>query len=197
MTKCFEINADVYMASLQIRSTSISHTLPIPAMPLFNRLTRGILYKSSGPLVLYDNNVSGLVLLETWCQTSQDIDTHKNILFLPTASPLAVYREDGGLWKHRMIKVHKTGDHNGRINRVTVTKTGHVTTRLEGHTKANNLFVEDYCYVMQAVLCVNCLGDKCLSHATLMNTALIQLLIFRFSYLVTNKGIAQCIDNSN
>ena len=31
-------------------------------------------------------------------------------------------------------------------------------------------FTEDicsgyFCYVMQAVLCINCLGDKCLSHA--------------------------------
>ena len=51
-------------------------------------------------------------------------------------------------------------------------------------------------YVMQAVLCVNCPGDKCLSHAKLMSTALTQLLIFSFSYLLTNKGIAQCIDNS-
>ena len=55
----------------------------------------------------------------------------------------------------------------------------------------------DGCYVMQAVLCVNCLGDKCLSHAKLISTALTQLLISRFSYLLTNKGIAQCIDNSN
>ena len=54
-----------------------------------------------------------------------------------------------------------------------------------------------YCYVMQAVVCVSCLGDKCLSHAELMSTALTQLLIFRFSCLLTNKGIAQCIDNSN
>ena len=49
---------------------------------------------------------------------------------------------------------------------------------------------EPLCYVMQAVLCINCLGDKCLLHAKLMSTALIQLLVFRFSYLLTNKGIA-------
>ena len=54
-----------------------------------------------------------------------------------------------------------------------------------------------YCYVMQAVLSFSCLGDKCLSHAKLMSTALTQLLIFRFPCLLTNKGIAQCIDNSN
>ena len=53
------------------------------------------------------------------------------------------------------------------------------------------------CYVMQAALSVNCLGDKSLSHAKLMNTALTQLLIFRFSCLLTNKGIVQYIDNSN
>ena len=46
---------------------------------------------------------------------------------------------------------------------------------------------------MSPVLCnagcvyVNCIGDKCLSHAKLMSTALTQLLIFRFSYLLTNK----------
>ena len=53
------------------------------------------------------------------------------------------------------------------------------------------------CYVMQAVVSASCLGDKCLSHAKLMSTALTQLCIFRFSCLLTNKGIAQCIDNSN
>ena len=53
------------------------------------------------------------------------------------------------------------------------------------------------CYVMQAVVSVSCLGDKCLSNGKLMSTAHTQLLIFRFSCLLTNKGKAQCIDNSN
>ena len=57
--------------------------------------------------------------------------------------------------------------------------------------------VVNMCYVMQAVVSVSCLEDKCLSHAKLMSTALTQLLIFRFSYLLTNKGLVQCIDNSN
>ena len=41
---------------------------------------------------------------------------------------------------------------------------------------------------MQAALCFNFIEDKCLSYAKLKNTALTQLLIFRFSYLLTNKG---------
>ena len=53
------------------------------------------------------------------------------------------------------------------------------------------------CYVMQAVISISCLGDKNLLHAKLMSTALTQLLIFRFSCLLTNKRIVQCIDNSN
>ena len=56
---------------------------------------------------------------------------------------------------------------------------------------------EPPCYVMQAVVSVNCLGDKSLLHAKLISTALTQLLIFRLSCLLTNKGIVQCIDNSN
>ena len=48
----------------------------------------------------------------------------------------------------------------------------------------------DKCYVMLAVLCFNYLGDKCLSCAIWMSTALTELLIFRFSCLLTNKGIA-------
>ena len=44
---------------------------------------------------------------------------------------------------------------------------------------------------MQAVLIfLNCLGDKHLSHAKLMSTALTQLLVFRFSYLLTKRGSA-------
>ena len=58
-------------------------------------------------------------------------------------------------------------------------------------------YVYEHCYVMQTVLCFNFLGDKCLSHAKLMSTALTQLLIFRFSCLLTNKGKVQQIDNSN
>ena len=53
------------------------------------------------------------------------------------------------------------------------------------------------CYVMQAVVSVSCLGDKSLLHAKGMSTVLTQLLVFRFSCLLTNKGIVQCIDNSN
>ena len=53
------------------------------------------------------------------------------------------------------------------------------------------------CYVMQTVVSVSCLGDKCLSHAKLMSTTLTKLLIFRFSCLLTNKGIVQCTNNSN
>ena len=52
-----------------------------------------------------------------------------------------------------------------------------------------------WCYVMQPMVSVSCLGDKSLLHAKLMSTALTQLLIFRFSCLLTNKGIVQCIDN--
>ena len=60
-----------------------------------------------------------------------------------------------------------------------------------------NTVIKVKCYVMQAVVSVSCPGDKCLPHARLMSTALTQLLIFRFSCLLTNKGIVQCIDNSN
>ena len=49
----------------------------------------------------------------------------------------------------------------------------------------------------KAVVCINCLGDKCLLHGILMSAALTQLLIFRFSCLLTNKGIVQCSNNSN
>ena len=48
-----------------------------------------------------------------------------------------------------------------------------------------------YVYVMQAAVCVSCLGDKCLLHGNLMSTALTQLLIFRFSYLLTHVVITQ------
>ena len=53
---------------------------------------------------------------------------------------------------------------------------------------SDNATANTYCYVMQAVVCVNCLGDKCLLHAKQMGTALTQLLVFRFSYLLMNKG---------
>ena len=48
---------------------------------------------------------------------------------------------------------------------------------------------------MQAVVSVSCLGDKSLLHANEHCTYTTAL--FRFSCLLTNKGIAQCIDNSN
>ena len=66
------------------------------------------------------------------------------------------------------------------------------------HVYAQNVHCDAWnCYVMLAVVSGSCLGDKCLLHAKLMSTTLTQLLIFRFSCLLTNRGIAQCIDNSN
>ena len=44
-----------------------------------------------------------------------------------------------------------------------------------------------YCYVMQAEVYFNCLGNKCLLHAKPMSTVLTQVLIFRFPCLLTNK----------
>ena len=37
-----------------------------------------------------------------------------------------------------------------------------------------------YCYVRQAVLCFNCIGDKCVLLTKCMSTALTQLPIIRF-----------------
>ena len=42
-------------------------------------------------------------------------------------------------------------------------------------------------YIMQAEVYFNCLGNKCLSYAKPMRTALTQLLVFRFPCLLTNK----------
>ena len=66
-------------------------------------------------------------------------------------------------------------------------------TNVQSHHR--RLRVRHYCYVMQAVVSVSFLGDKSLLHAKLMNTALTQLLVFRFSCLLTNKGIAQYTNN--
>ena len=69
------------------------------------------------------------------------------------------------------------------------------TQRLKSELKQsnnNNKQFRPKCKVKQpvlAVVSVSCLGVKCLLHDKLMSTALTQLLIFRFSHLLTNKGI--------
>ena len=78
----FGTNANIAMASLQIRSTLIRPWLPSPVRLVFNRPTRGIQPKFIAHLVLFDNDASNLtVLLEGQILTSHDIDTHKIFSF--------------------------------------------------------------------------------------------------------------------
>ena len=61
MKKCFETNANIFMALMQIRSTPICPRLPCPATLLFNRLTRDILPKFNRHPVLCNNDESNLI----------------------------------------------------------------------------------------------------------------------------------------
>ena len=143
--KCFGPNADIYMVLLQIRSTPISASLPSPSTLLFNRMTRDILLKFSRQSVLGNysdsNNTS---LLERQCQASQDIDTCKNIPFLPTGSTVVVKREDGEPWMHGTIMGHETDDHNNRSYIIRVTKTGHAVTRMKRHIQPTIVSAKDH-----------------------------------------------------
>ena len=84
------------------------------------------------------------MLLKRQPQASQNIGTCKNIQFLPTGSTVAVKREDFGPWMHRMRIGYGTDDHNCRISRVRVTKTGHAIIRMKRHIKPTNVSAEDY-----------------------------------------------------
>ena len=96
----------IYMALLQTRSTPINPWLPSPATLLFNRLTRGILPKFSRQVMLCDNDERNFIMfLGEQSQANQDINTCKNIPFLPTGSTVAVQGGDGGPWANGIIIV--------------------------------------------------------------------------------------------
>ena len=131
------------MASLQIRSTQISPELPSQVMLLFDRPMRDVLPNFYRQLVSYHNHYINLIaLLETQPQASQDIHTHKNILFLPTGSTVAVHRENGGSCTYGTIIGHETENHIDRSYRVRVTRTGHAITRIKRHIKPSTHFQE-------------------------------------------------------
>ena len=71
--KHYEINDDICMALLQIRSTQIFHRLPSLVTFLLNRLTRGILPWPNRQWVLCDNSKSNPIGKP---QSNEGIDTH-------------------------------------------------------------------------------------------------------------------------
>ena len=92
--KCFETNADIYIASSEIKSTLVSPGLPSSNTFVLNRLTRSILPNFNRKPVLCDNNESNdTALLERQPQAGQAIDTYKNSPFILTGSTVVVWRE--------------------------------------------------------------------------------------------------------
>ena len=86
-----ETNPDVYMTLLEISSTLIGLGLPSALTLQSNRWTKGIRPKYNRQQVLSNNNESiYTALLERQPKASQNIDTFKNIPFLPTASIVVV-----------------------------------------------------------------------------------------------------------
>ena len=145
MKKCFETNADTYMALLQIRLILNSPCLPNQAMLLFNALARGILPTFTGQPVLHNNDeINLIVLFKIQPQASQDRDTHKNIPFLPTGSTVAVQTGDVKSYMHGVIIGHGTDDYNGRSYRVRVTEIDHVLIAIKIHIKSTNKPAENY-----------------------------------------------------
>ena len=81
--KCFETNAEIYMALLQIRSV--------------NRQTIGILPKFNRQPVFCDNiEINIIAIIDRQLQGSPDIDIHKSIPFPPTGSTVTVQQGHGG-----------------------------------------------------------------------------------------------------
>ena len=77
-------------------------------------------------------------------QTSENVDTNKNISFLLTGSPVAVQQEDRGPWKHGNMVGYGTDNHKGRSYKVYVMKTGCVITRTKRQVRATPILAEDY-----------------------------------------------------
>ena len=80
---------------------------------------------------------------ERQSQESQDIDTHKHILFLPIGSNVTVQEKNVRPRTHGIIIGWWTGDQNGRSYRIRVTKTGCSIARGKRH-KHNSTSTEDY-----------------------------------------------------
>ena len=86
----------MYMTLLQVRSMLISPRSPSLAILLFNRPTGGILPRFNRQPLLCDHDECNLiVLIGQQSKSNEDIDTFKNIPFLPTGSTVVVQWEDG------------------------------------------------------------------------------------------------------
>ena len=116
--------------------------LPSLAMFLYNRWPRGLLPKFNRQLLLCDNNKSNLTTGIETTQPSQDLDAHKNILFLPRWSTVAGHREDGGPWTHMTVIGHGTDDHSVVVT-VRVTKLA-VQSPTKRYIKPTNISAEGY-----------------------------------------------------
>ena len=88
--------------------TPISPELQSLAMLLFSKSSRGIQLIYSRPCTGCKNNDSNhFVVFNRQWQTNEDVDTHKNILFLSTGSIAVAQKEDGGWWMHEAMVAHK------------------------------------------------------------------------------------------
>ena len=77
-------------------------------------------------------------VINRWCQINEDIDTHRNIPFLPTGSSVAVKWEDAGPWTHGTV-VDKSLNY-----KINVMQTRCSFTRENSHVIAIPVSVIDY-----------------------------------------------------
>ena len=135
----------ICVSLLQVTSSPISPRLPSLPTFMFNRPTRDRLPRSNRWPILCDDDESSLTgLMIRQPQLNDDIDTHKNIPFIPTRSTVAVQKEGSRLWMHGTIVWHKTQDHNGRSYKTRVTKTGGTLPRTKKCVKAIPISAKDY-----------------------------------------------------
>ena len=94
--------------------------------------------------MLFDNDDNlCAALMKRQPHTNLDNDTHENIPFLSTESPVAIHDEDGRSWINRMIIGHGSGDHNGRSHRLLVAKMECIIPRMERYIKTTQGIAKD------------------------------------------------------
>ena len=133
------------MALLQIKLTPISPRLPSLVMLLCNRPARGLLPKFNRLLTLHDNDEHNhMALVNRQSHAYVEVDTPKNIPFLPVGQTVAVQSKDAVIWTFGSGVGHGSDDHISRSYKIRVTKKGCTMKRTKRHMKSILITAQDY-----------------------------------------------------
>ena len=145
MKKCIEINNDIHVALLQIKSTPLEPGLPSPASLLFNHPIWSIMTIINRLPIKSDNDDEHYeAFINRQAKNDRKYDTARNYDLFSIGSTVAVQQEDGGPCTHGTVVGRGNHKHNNKSYTIRVTKTGCIIARNSKHIKTTPTTAEQY-----------------------------------------------------